>query len=60
VGRAGEPPAAEPPPFAAPPSADLDAGFPWSVSLGTERLRAFLDLGVGFEGLLVGGLTPRF
>jgi opacity protein-like surface antigen len=33
--RAGEAPAAEPPPFAAPPAADLDGEFPWSVSLGT-------------------------
>jgi hypothetical protein len=30
------------------------------VALGNERLRAFVDLGIGFEGLVVGGLTARF
>ena len=30
------------------------------VAVGSERVRAFVDLGLGFEGLLVGGLTLRF
>ncbi len=30
------------------------------ISAGSEQVRAFADLGVGFEGLLVGGLTLRF
>lgn len=32
----------------------------FGVNVGTERFRAFLDLGLGFEGLVVGGLTLRF
>jgi hypothetical protein len=30
------------------------------VTAGNERLRAFAELGIGFEGLVVGGLTLRF
>jgi hypothetical protein len=30
------------------------------VNVGNERFRAFIDLGIGFEGLVVGGLTLRF
>jgi hypothetical protein len=30
------------------------------LNVGNERFRAFIDLGIGFEGLVVGGLTLRF
>lgn len=30
------------------------------VNAGNDRLRAFLDLGIGFEGLVVAGVTLRF
>jgi hypothetical protein len=30
------------------------------INAGNDRLRAFVELGLGFEGLLVGGLTLRF
>jgi hypothetical protein len=29
------------------------------LAVGNERVRAFVDLGIGFEGLIVGGLTLR-
>jgi opacity protein-like surface antigen len=31
----------------------------FGIGVGNDRLRAFLDLGIGFEGLVVGGLTLR-
>jgi hypothetical protein len=30
------------------------------INAGNDRLRAFLDLGLGFEGLVVAGMTLRF
>ena len=30
------------------------------ISAGNEQVRVFAELGVGFEGLLIGGLTLRF
>jgi hypothetical protein len=30
------------------------------VNAGNERVRVFLDLGIGMEGLVVGGVTLRF
>jgi len=32
----------------------------FGVNAGNERVRAFLDLGIGMEGLVVGGVTLRF
>jgi hypothetical protein len=42
----------------------VTSGFAFQIryaglSVGSERLRAFVDLGIGFEGLIVGGLTLR-
>lgn len=31
----------------------------FGIAAGSERVRAFVDLGVGFEGLIVGGLLVR-
>jgi hypothetical protein len=43
---------------------DTSAGFSFQVryfgvSVGNERFRAFADLGIGMEGLIVGGVTLR-
>lgn len=43
---------------------DTSSGFAFQVryfgvSVGNERLRAFAELGIGFEGLIVGGVTLR-
>ncbi len=32
----------------------------FGISAGTDRVRAFVDLGIGMEGLVVGGVTLRF
>jgi hypothetical protein len=42
----------------------VTSGFAFQIryaglSAGNERIRAFVDLGIGFEGLIVGGLTLR-
>jgi hypothetical protein len=42
----------------------VTSGFAFQIryaglSVGNQRLRAFVDLGIGFEGLIVGGLTLR-
>lgn len=43
---------------------EVSSGFAFQlryagISVGNERFRAFADLGIGFEGLIVGGLTLR-
>ncbi len=42
----------------------VQSGFAFQIryfgaNVGNDRFRAFLDLGLGFEGLVVGGLTLR-
>lgn len=32
----------------------------FGINAGNERVRAFVDLGIGMEGLVVGGVTLRF
>jgi hypothetical protein len=43
---------------------EVSSGFAFQlryagIAVGNERVRAFVDLGIGFEGLIVGGLTLR-
>lgn len=43
----------------------VQSGFAFQIryfgaNVGNDRFRAFVDLGLGFEGLVVGGLTLRF
>lgn len=43
----------------------VQSGFAFQIryfgaTVGNDRFRAFVDLGLGFEGLVVGGLTLRF
>jgi hypothetical protein len=44
---------------------EVSSGFAFQlrylgIAVGSDRLRAFVDLGIGFEGLIVGGATLRF